>query len=247
VSTAPRYAPATVSRPEISRVRQSTRRDLTPPPTRSRSASELEVLFLSEIVAAHAEVRAAIDAAFSSLSPRGPDLVTLRSDLRRRLDQLLEALLAISEEGDAIDALVPFVFFVDEQVEHALVRATEPGGESWLQLQRDLFPERNAEGGDAFYERAEALLGEGTPRVTVIAAYLFCLKVGFRGRLADESEDAVERWITALAERLPSSSRRYGVSTPAWRAPRRKRTYLFAALGAIAGWHFLVSLWAYLQ
>lgn len=247
MTTSPRRLPPTVSRPEVSRVRPTARREPAQPPSRARSPSELEVLFLSEIVAAHADVRTTIDAAFSSLAPRGPELVTLRSDLRRRLDRLLESLLTFSEERDAIDALVPFVFFVDEQVEHSLAIATEPGGESWSQLQRDLFPERRAEGGDVFYERAEELLAEPTPRATVIAAYLFCLKIGFRGRLADEPEDAVERWILALSERLPSGARRGDVRAPAWRTPRRATTYLVVAVAAMVAWHFLVSVWAYLR
>jgi type VI protein secretion system component VasF len=146
-----------------------------------------------------------------------------------------------------MDALVPLVFFVDEQVELALAMTTAPGSHSWPQLQRDLFPERRAEGGDVFYERAAELLAEKTPRTTVIAAYLFCLKANFRGRLADEPQEAVERWIQALAEQLPSSARRSGVRFASWRAPRPAVTYLTLTVAAILVWHFLVSLWAYLR
>ncbi len=76
MSTSPRRSQPPVSRPEVSRVRPSppsrsrssvTRRDPAQPPLAGRvSASELEVLFLSEIVAAHADVRTTIDAAFSN-------------------------------------------------------------------------------------------------------------------------------------------------------------------------------------
>jgi hypothetical protein len=206
-----------------------------------------EARFLSEIVAAHADVRAGIDAAFPAVLPRGPDLVTLRGELRRRLDQLLDALLAMSGERDAMDALVPFVFFVDEQVEHTLALTTAPGASSWPQLQRDLFPEGRAEGGDVFYERASELLAEPTPRATVIAVYLFCLKAGFRGRLADEPEDVVDGWMRALAERLPSGAQPGEGRAAGWRPPRRSATYVVVALGAIAIWHLLVSAWAYLR
>ncbi len=247
MNATPRRSPADELHSGVSRVKPRERH-LTPrPPLRERSPAELEVRFLSEMVAAHADVRSAIDAAFSGMSPRGPDLVTLRGELRRRLDRLLEALLAISEERDAVDALVPFVFFVDEQVEHALAVATEPGGDSWQQLQRDLFPERRAEGGDVFYELASEHLSEATPRITVIAAYLFCLKANFRGRLADEPDEAVDRWVHLLAERLPSGVRRDEVRVWSWGTQRRVRTHLAFAVVAIVVGHFLVSLWAYLQ
>jgi hypothetical protein len=247
VSATPRRSPADELHSGVSRVKPRERRSPHQAPLRERSPEELEVRFLSELVSAHAGVRGAIDAAFSGMSPRGPDLVSLRGELRRRLDRLLEALLAISAERDAVDALVPFVFFVDEQVERALAVAAEPGGDSWPQLQRDLFPERRAEGGDVFYELASEHLSETTPRITVIAAYLFCLKANFRGRLADEPEEAVDRWVRSLAERLPSGVRRDEVRVSSWRAERRTRTHLTLAVAAVVIGHFLVSLWAYLQ
>jgi hypothetical protein len=227
------------------RVNQRSRRDAERVPAARRSGAELEVRFLSEIVSAHADVRASIDEAFSAPPARGPDLVTLRGDLRGRLDQLLEALLGLSEERDAVDALVPFVFFVDEQVELALAVATDPGTHSWLQLQRDLFSEGRAEGGDVFYERAEALLAEQTPRTTVIAAYLFCLKANFRGRLAGEPDEAVDQWIDGLAALLPSGARQSAVRNTSWRTPRPVSTYAALAVTAILAWHFVVSAWAY--
>jgi type VI protein secretion system component VasF len=247
VNTASWRAPADLSRSGVSRATPRGRRDDGQAPGAPRSSAQLEVLFVSEIVAAHAEVSSIMEAAFSGMSPRGPDLVSLRGDLRRCLDRLVEALLGFSVERDAIDALVPFVFFVDEQVEHCLAVSTEPGGDSWFQLQRDLFGERRAEGGDVFYERAEELLAETTPRTTVIAAYLFCLKANFRGRLADAPEEVVERWARALAEKLPSGTRRGGVPVSSWRAPRRTMTYFVLAVAAIVGFHFLVSAWAYLR
>jgi type VI protein secretion system component VasF len=246
VSGSPRRSPVDELRSGVSRVKPRERQ--APQPTlRERSPAELEVRFLSEMVAAHADALSIIDAAFSGMSPRGPDLVTLRSELWRRLDRFLEALLVISEERDAMDALVPFVFFVDEQVERALAASTEPGGDSWSQLQRDLFPERRAEGGDVFYELASEHLSEPTPRIIVIAAYLFCLKANFRGRLADEPEEAVHRWLQLLAERLPSGARRDDVRLSTWRSTRRTNTHLVFAAAAIVVGHFLVSLWAYLQ
>lgn len=207
----------------------------------------VEARFLSEIVAAHADVRASIDSAFPTVLVRPPDLVSLRGELRRRLDQLLDVLLTMSDERDAMDALVPFVFFVDEQVEQALALATAPGTSSWPQLQRDLFPEGRAEGGDVFYERASELLAEPTPRTSVIAVYLFCLKASFRGRLADEPAEVVDGWVRALAERLPLGVRRGDVRVSSWRPPRRTATYFLSALGAIVVWHLLVSVWAYLR
>jgi type VI protein secretion system component VasF len=246
VSTASWRVPTELGRSGVSRTTPRGRRDGLQA-AGPRSSAQLEVLFLSEIVAAHAEIRAIIEAAVSATAPRGPDLVSLRGELRRRVDQLLDALLAFSEERDAIDALVPFVFFVDEQVERALAVATDPGGDTWPQLQRDLFSERHAEGGDVFYERAAELLEEKAPRATVVAAYLFCLKADFRGRLADEPEEATERWVRALAEKLPSGARRAAIAPSAWRAPRRTVTYLVVAVAAIGVFHLLVSTWASLQ
>jgi hypothetical protein len=249
VSAASFHSPAAeprhsgVTRVSPRRVRESAERAPTPRP----SGPELEVRFLSELARAHGDVRAAIDAALSTSSPRGPDLVMLRGELRQRTDQLLDALLTLSEERDAMDALVPFVFFVDEQVEYALAVSTDPGNDSWQQLQRDLFPERRAEGGDVFFERASALLSEQTPRPTVLAAYLFCLKANFRGRLADEPVGAEDLWIRALAERLPSAAPRRAHRAPTWRAPRRTSTHLVTVVGGVLVWHFVVSLWAYLR
>ncbi len=219
-------------------------RPSTPP-----SAADLEVRFLSEVVAAHAEIRTRIEAAFFATGSRKPDLVGLRSELLRRLDLLHDALRAFSNERDAVDALVPFVFFVDEQVEHALASATEPGAYRWPQLQRDLFLEGRAEGGDVFFELGEQLLAEPAPRTTVIAVYLFCLKAEFRGRLADGPEGAVERWIDDLAAKLPlpSGGHRVAPSQPAWHAPRPAATYVVVALVAIVAWHLVVAGWASLR
>lgn len=231
----------------VSRVSRRTRIDSSPAPAAIPPGSGQEVRFLSELVAAHTEVRSTIANALSGLAAGGPDLIALRGELRRRLDQLLDAFLTLANEQDAMDALVPFVFFVDEQVEQALAQGTAPGGPSWPQLQRDLFAERSAEGGDVFYERASDLLAEATPRPLVIAAYLFCLKASFRGRLADEPDDVIDGWIAALAQRLPSTVSRGAVRTLAWHAPRRAGTYLVAAVLAVSFWHLVVSVWAYLQ
>lgn len=246
MSTASWRVPTELGRSGVSRAAPRGRREAGQPAV-SRSTAQLEVLFLSEIVAAHAEVCSTIEAAVSAVTPRGPDLSALRGELRRRIDQLLDALLAFSEERDAIDALVPFVFFVDEQVERALAVATDPGGDSWPQLQRDLFSDGHAEGGDVFYERAAELLEEKAPRATVVAAYLFCLKANFRGRLADEPEEAVERWVRALSDKLPSGARRGAVPASVWRTPRHTVTYLVVAAVMIGVFHFLVSTWAYLR
>lgn len=233
--------------PGGSRARAGGARMASFPLGRARTGTEAEVVFASEIVAAHEEVRALIDAAFSGIAARGPDLVTLRSDLRRCLDRLLEAWLAVVCERDAIDALVPFVFFVDEQVERSLALSTELGSPSFVPLQRDLFPDRRAEGGDVFFERAEELLEETPPRPLVLASYVFCLKAGFRGRLADEPEEAAEEWIRALSARLPKAARGGDYRRQSWRAPRRAATYWGVAIGAVLTFHFLVSLWAYLR
>ena len=216
-------------------------RPSTPP-----SGADLEVRFLSEVVAAHADARSSIEDAFAP-GTRKLDLVGLRTELLRRLDQLHDALRAFSNERDAVDALVPFVFFVDEQVEHALAAATEPGTYRWPQLQRDLFLEGRAEGGDVFFELAEQVLAEPAPRPTVIAVYLFCLKGGFRGRLADGPEGAVERWIDDLAAKLPSGGHRVASSQVAWHAPRPAATYVVVALAAMVAWHLVVAGWASLR
>lgn len=247
MSTASWRSPADTLYSGVTRVQQRARRDSGRVPATPPSGAELEVRFLSELVAAHADVRSSIDVALSSRSTRGPDLVALRGDLRRRLDQLLDELLGFCEERDAIDALVPFVFFVDEQVEHALAVATDPGTSTWLQLQCDLFPERRAEGGDVFFERAGQLLSEKPARTTVVAAYLFCLKASFRGRLADEPDEAAEQWVRALAEQLPSRVQRSVTRVGAWHTPRRTGTYVVAAVAATIVWHLLVSVWAYLR
>jgi type VI protein secretion system component VasF len=228
----------------VSRVGRRARADSSSVSATARKVAP-EARFLAELVAAQNDVRLSIEAAFSGMA-RGPDLAALRGELRGRLDQLLDALSTSSDEQDALDALVPFVFFVDEQVEHVLAARIAPGGSSWSQLQRDLFPERRAEGGDVFYERASKLLDEAPPRPPVVAAYLFCLKAGFRGRLAEEPDEVTDGWIRDLAARLPSTARRRGGRAPAWRAPRRTATYFLAAAVAIVAWHIVVATWAYL-
>ena len=222
-------------------------RDLKSAASPGRSAQSLEIRLLTELVRAHTDAHSAIDSALYAFGQRAPDLGALRGELRRRLDQLLESLLEFCAERDAVDALVPVVFFVDEQVERALVNEVDAGRYNWLPLQRDLFSEGRADGGDVFFERAEALLGEPSARPVVIAAYLFCLKANFRGRLCDEPEDATDLWMERLAARLPARQTEAGLRPSAWRAPRPASTYFTAAAAVVLLWHGVVLVWAYLR
>ncbi|HKO53773.1 MAG TPA: DotU family type IV/VI secretion system protein [Polyangiaceae bacterium] len=221
------------------------RRELRLATSPVRVAQSLEIRLLSELVRAHTDTYTVIDSALSVAGQRAPDLGALRGDLRRRLDQLLESLLEFCVERDAVDALVPLVFFVDEQVERALLNERDTGRYSWLPLQRDLFSEDRADGGDVFFERAEALLGEPSARPVVIVAYLFCLKANFRGRLCDEPEDSADRWMDRLAACLPTRQTERARRPSVWRAPRPAATYLSAAAALVLFWHGLIWVWAY--
>lgn len=230
----------------VSRVSSSVRRERTALAKVTPPALNVEVRLLSELARAHEDVRASIQVALFATAARVPDLVTLRGELRRRLDQLFETLVACSDEKQAIDALVPFVFLVDEQVECALLDASVPGDCSWPQLQRDLFSQARAEGGDVFFERAQELLAEQPPRPFVVAAYLFCLKANFQGRLADEPDGTVEEWVDQLSALLPRRVSDRAVRASSWRSPRRAVMYVAFGVGAFVAWHLIVFTWAYL-
>ena len=212
-----------------------------------RSRGNLDARFLAELARAYSDMRAHIAQALPATSSRAHDLASLRAALRGRLDQFLEALSSCCDEQDAVDALVPLVFFVDEQVERALAGSADPGDYCWPQLQRDLFAEGRAEGGDLFYERAEAHLAEQTKRPVVLASYLFCLKANFRGRLADSPEQAVESWLEALAAALPSPAARSELSVTSWRTPRPLTAYVWLTLLVVLVWHLILFVWAYFR
>lgn len=210
-----------------------------------RPVLDLEVRFLAELASAYSDIHSQIGQTLLAPSAAVPDLTQLRVTLRRRLDAFLETLLSCADEADAIDVLVPFVFFVDEQVERALSASAAPG--NWPQLQRDLFAEGRAEGGDVFYERAEALLAAQPARPLVIATYLFCLKANFKGRLADAPAEAVEHWIRALSAALPLQIRHGEAQRASFRAPRSKATYAWLTVSAIFAWQLVLFTWAYFR
>ncbi|WP_434047635.1 MULTISPECIES: DotU family type IV/VI secretion system protein [Sorangium] len=184
----------------------------------------------AEIVAAHQDAERIIAAAFEDRAAR-PDLDALRARLRRRLDELLAALSPPASEEDAVSALVPLVLLLDERVEGRLTRLDPDEPPAWPALQRDLFPA--GDGGDVFYEQAGALLRLAAPPPLVVGAYLFCLKVGFEGRLVDAPAQ-IPRWKERLAARLPPGAPL--VAEPAKPASRKARPrwhHVAAAVGAL--------------
>jgi type VI protein secretion system component VasF len=183
----------------------------------------------AEIAAAHEDTSRQIAAAFADRG-RLPDLPPLRARLRRRLDDLLAALSPPLTPDDAVSVLVPLVFLLDEQVEGRIARAGGDGPSAWPKLQRDLFPD--GDGGDAFYERAGALLRLPDPPALPVAAYLFCLNAGFQGRLVDDP-GAIPGWKARLAACLPAASAASAPLPATLRRARPRVFYVLAVLGAL--------------
>jgi hypothetical protein len=158
----------------------------------------------AELVTAHDDAVHAIDRTLAA-NERFPDLVSLRAQLRQRLDKLHAVLSPPHPAEVTIEVLVPFVFFLDEYVQKRLATRSwsePPGGVPWSLLQRDLFPEGDGDGGDVFFERAAELLAGDNPHPLVLQAYLVCLSAGFAGRHFDEPE-VLEGIRRRLADRLP--------------------------------------------
>jgi type VI protein secretion system component VasF len=151
------------------------------------------------MVRAHRDVEAILARALGDASG-APDLAALRTTLRRRIEGLRVALGASLPADQAMEALVPLVFLIDERVLERLADGRLGRGLGWILLQRDLFP--GEDGGDVFFERADDLLrGEEAPGF-LVEVYLFCLHAGFQGRHADDPE-ALARYKAQLAARVP--------------------------------------------
>ncbi|GIW70586.1 MAG: hypothetical protein KatS3mg102_0128 [Planctomycetota bacterium] len=124
-------------------------------------------------------------------------LVTLRHELRGRLDQLKTRLAERLTERESYLVLFPLVIFIDETVHKRFLAGSDV---QWPPLQKELFQIDN--GGEAFYEVLDDLLRKPDTFPFVYEIYYLCLSDGFRGRYHDNPSKIAE-YKSQLESKIP--------------------------------------------
>jgi type IV/VI secretion system ImpK/VasF family protein len=184
-------------------------------------------------------IELARDATFAEANASGPDLVELRSRLRKRIGWLKGKLAEALTEHEVYYALFPIVVYADE-----LVATVMPGMMArWEPLQGELYDVDN--GGELFYSILEdRFRKEETPPV-VFEVFYFCLSDGFLGMYASDRAKIAE-YRARLKDKIPlrpTESADLGPREPRgielvkfpWR-------YYAVAVAAIVGGWLLLSL-----
>ena len=186
-------------------------------------------------------IELARDAAFAEANAGGPDLVELRSRLRKRIGWLKAKLGEALTEHEVYYALFPIVVYADE-----LVATVMPGMMTrWEPLQGELYDVDN--GGELFYSILEdRFRKEETPPV-VFEVFYFCLSDGFLGMYAADRakiaeyrarlKDKIPLRPTDSADLGPREARGIELVAFPWR-------YYAAAIAAVVGGWILLSLFA---
>ncbi len=126
----------------------------------------------------------------------GPDLVTLRQDVRATLSDLRALLLERLAEHDVYYILFALVVYSDELV----ARATRGASERWEPLQGEFYEIEN--GGELFYQALDERLRDGETHPLVLETFYFCLLDGFSGMYHAGSRRIIEYQAT-LKARFP--------------------------------------------
>jgi type IV/VI secretion system ImpK/VasF family protein len=136
------------------------------------------------------------DVAFAEANAAGPDLVELRSRLRKLIALLKAKLAEALSEHEVYYALFPIVVYVDE-----LVATIMPGVMTrWEPLQSELYDIDN--GGELFFSILDdRFRQEETPPV-VFEIFFFCLNDGFLGMYAGDRAKIAE-YRGRLKDRIP--------------------------------------------
>ena len=136
------------------------------------------------------------DLAFREAHPDGPDLVELRSKLRKRISWLKSELSVALTEHEVYYALFPLVVYTDELV------ASITRGQSlrWEPLQSELYEVDN--GGELFFSILEERLRKDETAPIVFEVFYFCLVDGFVGMYQGDPRK-LEEYRARVAQRIP--------------------------------------------
>ncbi|MEI7894735.1 MAG: DotU family type IV/VI secretion system protein [Myxococcales bacterium] len=136
------------------------------------------------------------DLAFREANAQGPDLVEVRSQLRKRLAALKAQSAEVLAGHDIYYALFPLVVYVDELVQ----AATRGGTARWEPLQSELYEVDN--GGELFYSILDERLRQQETHPLVLEVFYFCLADGFVGMYQGDTRK-VEEYMQRLMQRIP--------------------------------------------
>lgn len=136
------------------------------------------------------------DLAFREENAGGPNLVSLREQIRKRLKTLEGRLAEVLGDYDRYHALFPIVVYIDELVQVS----TRGEAGRWEPLQSELFDEDN--GGETFFSLLEEKLRQTETHPFVLEVFYFCLSDGFTGTHQGDPK-RIEEFKQRLAERIP--------------------------------------------
>lgn len=136
------------------------------------------------------------DLAFREANAQGPDLVDVRSQLRKSLSALKARFAEALGDHDVYYALFPLVVYVDELVQ----AATRGGTARWEPLQSELYEVDN--GGELFYSILDERLRQQETHPVVLEVYYFCLADGFVGMYQGDARK-IEEYMARLTQRIP--------------------------------------------
>lgn len=186
----------------------------------------------------------AADPAFQEKFGGRADLVSLRSEVRKRLVWLKSRLSEVLTEREVYYCLFPLVVYADELV----YAVAHDRAATYQPLQGELYEIDN--GGELFYTIIEDLLRKDETIPIIFEVFYFCLNDGFLG--LHESDPAKrEEYKNRLAFRIPVNEvevvdvRDAGdravklVAFPKW--------YYVGAAGLALGAFFLFHVFAYAQ
>lgn len=142
------------------------------------------------------------DAAFREAHASGPDLVSIRQSLRRRLGDLRVKLGETLSEHEVYHVLFPFVIHCDE----LLAAATRGAVSRWEPMQSELYEIDN--GGELFYTVLEERLKQDETHPLVFETFYFCLNDGFAGMLQPGSRK-IDDCKAQLRQRIPRPEIRF--------------------------------------
>jgi type IV/VI secretion system ImpK/VasF family protein len=137
------------------------------------------------------------DLAFREAHATGPDLVGLRSQLRRLLSELRGKLSEVLTEHEVYYVLFPIVVYSDELV----ACATRGASRRWEPMQGEFYEIDN--GGEAFYEVLDERLKQDETHPLVFETFYFCLSDGFTGMYPPGSKK-IEDHKARIRARLPN-------------------------------------------
>jgi type VI protein secretion system component VasF len=136
------------------------------------------------------------DKSFRETHTAPPDLVVLRSEIRKRLVWLKARLAEVLTEREVYYCLFPLVVYTDELV----FSVAESNAVAYEPLQSELYEIDN--GGELFYTLIEDLLRKDETLPIIFEIFYFCLNDGFLG-LYESDKHKREEYKNRLSFRIP--------------------------------------------